>query len=96
LTSAPEGFPPGLTIEHIETDGAFTEWIGVSNQMNCDRFVDYELMSKNHHAIVYVRRATNVPSALDIQRELSLVLIRNPGSWVVDAPLDRICLSDRR
>jgi hypothetical protein len=90
MSSAPQGFPPGVTIERIKTDGQFGEWIGVSNIANPDRFLDYELMSRNQNTIVYLRRGSQTPRTLDIQRELSMIVIRDPSLWVVDAVLHRV------
>src|SRR4028118_1064477 len=71
LTSAPFGFPPGIAVERIETDGQVTAWLGVSNREPKDaaRFVDYELMSIYVNTIVYYRRFTSDVNGLDIGRE---------------------------
>lgn len=94
LNSAPQGFPPGVTVERIATPGQFSEWVGVSNKINANRFVDYELMAKNGDVVVYARRATTTPAALDIERELSLVELSDPDLWTVGAGLERISFSD--
>ena len=89
LTSAPKGFPPGIKVEQIETDGTFREWVGVSIMKHPEPFVDYELMSKNNDTIIYVRRSSNKSDPLDIRRELSMIKVDAPDSWAVDAPLER-------
>lgn len=78
-----------VTLEKIETSGQFKQWIGVSNKVNAHRFVDYELMSKHDKVVVYVRRATTSPDALNIEEELSLIAISDPDLWTVDACLER-------
>ncbi|WP_146535246.1 hypothetical protein [Rubripirellula reticaptiva] len=89
LTSAPQGFPPGITVEQIETNGTYREWVGVSNLTHPERFVDYELMSKNNDTIIYVRRSSNASDPSEIRRELSMIKVDAPDSWAVDASLRR-------
>lgn len=89
LAAAPSGFPPGTTVERVETKGDYTVWVGVSNLINRDRFVDYELMSKNDDTIIYVRRSSKEPDTLNIQQELSMIKVRPPDTWVVGALLER-------
>lgn len=89
LTAAPSGFPPGVTVERIETDGDYIVWVGVSNMIDGDRFVDYELMSKSDDSIIYVRRSSNEPDTLNIQQELSMIKVDPPGNWIVGASLER-------
>ena len=95
LTAAPTGFPPGITVERIETDGDYNVWIGVSNLINHDRFVDYELMSKKKDTIIYVRRSSNEPGTLNIRRELSMIKVNSPDNWTVGASLERTPAPDR-
>ncbi len=94
LHSAPTGFPPGITVERIETDGYYATWEGVSNLINCDRFVDYELMSQRDDTIVYVRRSSNEPDTLNIQQELSMIKVGSPANWTVGASLERRAAAD--
>ena len=94
LAAAPTGFPPGITAERIETDGDYGVWVGVSNLINSDRFVDYELMSKKKDTIIYVRRSSNEPDNLNIRRELSMINVSAPDTWAVGASLDRMATPD--
>ncbi len=89
LTAAPTGFPPGITVERIETGGDYNDWIGVSHLVNQDRFVDYELMSKKKDTIIYVRRSSNETGTLNIRRELSMIKVNSPDTWTVGASLER-------
>jgi len=96
LTAAPFGFPPGISVERIETGGQFPDWIGVSSHVPAEapKFVDYELMSSCMNMMVYYRRSTNEVSKLDIRRELSMIRISEPAQWIVGAELEWVLTGD--
>ncbi|MCC9603346.1 hypothetical protein LOC67_22580 [Stieleria sp. JC731] len=94
LTNAPSGFPPGVTVERIECEGDYNLWVGVSNLVNRDCFVDYELMSKNDNTIIYVRRTSKDPGTLNIQHELSMINVKSPETWIVGASLERTTVQE--
>lgn len=91
LARTPQGFPPGTIRETIESTGMYRHWIGASLRMG-NTHTHYELMSTNDDTVVYVRRTTLHPCSLDLVRELSMIRVEAPGSWLVGAELTRVSL----